>query len=124
MASRFCRILEKSALSLFSSLSIQDVDFSLSSDWRNVLGELENSYMAISGNSHVINDPVPDSQFNSYSLNILSTEMSKERKAFRHAKTKFTSCHSLLNLLSWMPKGHMNSKSIPLYFTHILNLER
>ncbi|KAM1106587.1 hypothetical protein TB2_003337 [Malus domestica] len=37
---------------------------------------------------------------------------------------KFTACRSLLNLLCHMPKGHLTSKSISLYVSSILNLER
>ncbi|KAL5856044.1 hypothetical protein ACOSQ3_005879 [Xanthoceras sorbifolium] len=124
LASRFCHLLEKSALSMFSGFSIQDVDFSSSPNWTKVLGALENSLVVVSRNNHVTSDSVSASKLISHSFDKPSTEMCKERKAFQYANMKFTACLSLLNLLCWMPKEYLNSKSLALYATHILNLER
>ncbi|KAI9181831.1 hypothetical protein LWI28_019092 [Acer negundo] len=124
LASRFCHILEKSALSLFSGFSIQDVDFSSSPNWTKVLDALENSFVVVSGNHHVTSDSDSVSKLISHSFDEPPTEMCKERKAFQYANMKFTACKSLLNLLCWMPKGYLKSKSLALYATHILNLER
>lgn len=46
----------------------------------------------------------------------------KEELAPSHIK--FTSCHSLLNLLNRMPKGYLCSKSFSLLANCILNLEQ
>ncbi|KAM1764318.1 hypothetical protein FF1_003420 [Malus domestica] len=48
----------------------------------------------------------------------------KEQNALPLNIMKFTACRSLLNLLCHMPKGHLTSKSISLYVSSILNLER
>lgn len=113
MASRFCHILEKSAVSLFNDFTVGDVDFSSSPNWTKVLNDLEESLRVVSGNKHVASESFPLAK-SSPSFDELPTRFCKEQKAF----------HSLLNLLCWMPKGYLNSRSFSLYATYILNLER
>ena len=104
MASRFCRALEESALPFISSSS-GNIDFKSSPNWPEVFGDLENSPTIITRNRNAI-------------------ESDKEPKAPLLTNMELTASQSLLNLLSWIPKGFFDSKSFSLLLTSILNLER
>ncbi|XP_031260000.1 uncharacterized protein LOC116118175 [Pistacia vera] len=124
LASRFCHLLEQSSLSLFSDFSIRDVDFRTSPNWTTILSEIEKSSLVVSGTKNVSSDSISVAKSVSHSLDKLPKTVCKEKKAVKFASMKFTACQSLLNLLCWMPKAYLNSKSFSLYTTCILNLER
>uniref|UniRef100_A0A2P2J3V6 Nucleolar 27S pre-rRNA processing Urb2/Npa2 C-terminal domain-containing protein n=1 Tax=Rhizophora mucronata TaxID=61149 RepID=A0A2P2J3V6_RHIMU len=111
LAKRFCLLLEKSVRPLFTDISIGDIGLKSSSNWEEVLSALENSSGLFSGNNNVNHKEFSGRQ----SISHLSCEM---------LAAKFRACQSLLSLLSWMPKGYMNSKSFSLCVTYLLNLER
>ncbi|XP_059647517.1 uncharacterized protein LOC132293884 [Cornus florida] len=122
MASRFCRILEKSLLPIFSNF--REVDLSSSPNWSEFLSVLDNSPNVVSGNKHVMNDCSSVAEPISHSLNKSPKECYKEQNSIPSISMKFAACQSLLNLLCWMPKGYLNTRSFSLYATSILNLER
>ncbi|CBI37935.3 unnamed protein product, partial [Vitis vinifera] len=105
IASRFCRNLEKSLSPLLSDAAYRDFDFNSSPNWQEVLSAFDNLSVVVSGAK-------------------LPTEFNEEKKAFLLQSMEFTACQSSLNLLCWMPKGYLNSRSFSLYTTCILNLER
>ncbi|KAJ0076531.1 hypothetical protein Patl1_36109 [Pistacia atlantica] len=124
LASKFCHLLEQSSLSLFSDFSIRDVDFRTSPNWTTILSEIEKSSLVVSGTKNVSSDSISVGKSVSHSLDKLPKTVCKEKKAIKFASMKFTACQSLLNLLCWMPKAYLSSKSFSLYTTYILNLER
>ncbi|CAH9144191.1 unnamed protein product [Cuscuta epithymum] len=118
MASVLCRTLEKSVASLYSSSD--DANLNSPPDWRKILDALEISSTAsrdrngkslrslwIKALSHVL---------------ILPAEHSKKKLSYFN-EVEFSNCQGVLNLLSWMPKGYLSSKSFSRYRTCILNLE-
>ncbi|KAM5549952.1 hypothetical protein ABKV19_001070 [Rosa sericea] len=110
-AKRFCLALEKSTLPFISDFPSGNVKFKSSPNWPNVLSDLENSSLAISCNK----------------LNVFdcsSASSCKGQNSQPSTIMKFTACQSLLNLLSCMPKGHLDTRSFSRYVTSILNLER
>ncbi|PRQ21949.1 hypothetical protein RchiOBHm_Chr6g0244911 [Rosa chinensis] len=110
-AKRFCRALEKSTLPFISDFPSGNVKFKSSPNWLNVLSDLENSSLAISCNK----------------LNVFdcsSASSCKGQNSQPSTIMKFTACQSLLNLLSCMPKGHLDTRSFSHYVTSILNLKR
>ncbi|XP_065866665.1 uncharacterized protein [Euphorbia lathyris] len=119
LSSTFCRLLKKSVSSLFSEISLGNLDLNSSPDWQEILSTVGSLPMAVSGSQPVIYDkqlegkPISPLQFK------LPADMPVES-----AGLKFTACQSLLSLLCWIPKGYMNSKSFSLYVTYLLNLER
>ncbi|KAL2455481.1 Nucleolar 27S pre-rRNA proCES [Forsythia ovata] len=101
MASRYCRILQKSVSSIFAST---EVDLSSSPDWVEVIRAVENSSNVQNGD-------------------LLWTERNRD-PAEKGTNIEFAKCRSLLKLLNWMPKEYISSRSTSLYITCILNLER
>ncbi|KAK9287343.1 hypothetical protein L1049_015758 [Liquidambar formosana] len=114
LASTFCRILEKSALSLFNDSLYGDFDFSSSPNWPEVLSELDNSLVVGSGNKYVMHDCSSVAEPISHLSN----------QVFPSTSMEFSACQRLLNLFCWMPKGYSNYRSFSLYAIYILNLER
>ncbi|KAK9941677.1 hypothetical protein M0R45_007374 [Rubus argutus] len=110
-AKRFCRALKKSTVPIISDFSSGNGKFKSSPNWPEVLSELENAAVAVSYNKLNVFDCSSASSCKGQN-SLLSTIM------------KFTACQSLLNLLSCMPKGHLNSRSFSRFVTSILNLER
>ncbi|XP_040369829.1 uncharacterized protein LOC112186617 isoform X2 [Rosa chinensis] len=110
-AKRFCRALEKSTLPFISDFPSGNVKFKSSPNWPNVLSDLENSSLAISCNKLNV--------FDCSSASSCTGQNSQPSTIM-----KFTACQSLLNLLSCMPKGHLDTRSFSRYVTSILNLER
>ncbi|KAL6213152.1 hypothetical protein ACLB2K_012599 [Fragaria x ananassa] len=110
-AKLFCRALEKSTLPFISDFPSRNVKFKSSSNWPDVLSDLENSSLAISCNKLKVFD-------------CSSASSCKGENSQPSNMMKFTACRSLLNLLSCMPKGHLNTRSFSRYVTSILNLER
>ncbi|XP_038705965.1 uncharacterized protein LOC120001630 isoform X2 [Tripterygium wilfordii] len=124
LPSRFCHILEKSVLPLFNNLPDGDLDFDSSPNWAEVLSALENSSRLVSSRKSSIHD-FSQEKLIACSSDKLPSGICQEQKALKlTGDVKFTDCRSLLDLLCWMPKGYMNSRSFPLYATYILNLER
>lgn len=107
MASRFCKVLEKSVLAIFGNAG--GVDLKLSANWPAFLSFLDDSSMT---------EPI------SHSSKKLPVKHRKEQQSFLSRIVAFTDCQTLLNFLCWMPKGYSNFKSLSLYATYILNVER
>lgn len=107
MASRFCKVLEKSVLAIFGNAG--GVDLKLSTNWPAFLSFLDDSSMT---------EPI------SRSSKKLPVKHRKEQQSFLSRIVAFTDCQTLLNFLCWMPRGYSNSKSLSLYATYILNVER
>eukprot|EP00261_Vitis_vinifera_P033220 XP_019074463.1 PREDICTED: uncharacterized protein LOC100248664 isoform X3 [Vitis vinifera] len=124
IASRFCRNLEKSLSPLLSDAAYRDFDFNSSPNWQEVLSAFDNLSVVVSGAKYVTNDCASVAELTSHLSNRLPTEFNEEKKAFLLQSMEFTACQSSLNLLCWMPKGYLNSRSFSLYTTCILNLER
>ncbi|KAK6136679.1 hypothetical protein DH2020_029586 [Rehmannia glutinosa] len=104
MASRFCRILQKSVSSLFD---ISGVDFSKSPDWVEIISAVESfSDVQIGGFPWTKPNMVPAESCN------------------KHIDVEFATCQRLLTLLMRMPDEYFSLKSSSLYITYILNLER
>ncbi|GAV60305.1 Urb2 domain-containing protein, partial [Cephalotus follicularis] len=118
-ASRFCHILKKLALPVFSGFSVGAVDFKSLPNWAEVLRSLEDSSMLVSTGKLVTHNGFLKETLMSCSSDDLLREICWKQQAF-----PFTACQSLLSLLGWIPKGYLKSKSISLYATYILNLER
>lgn len=98
MASRFCRILQKSVLSVYNTSA---VDLSESPDWMEAIAAVENiSDMQTKGNM------VPAESSN------------------KQLNVEFARCQCLLHLLMRMPEEYLRLKSSSLYITYILNFER
>ncbi|XP_059295401.1 uncharacterized protein LOC132048725 [Lycium ferocissimum] len=112
MASRFCQILKKSVSSIFSYVG--DVDLDSSPDWDNAIHVLEKSSTNFRHNHPQENDSL---------LNDIPAEPC-EKELSPTFNTEITRCRAFLNLLSWIPKGHLSSKSFSLYATSILNIDR
>ncbi|GMP37637.1 hypothetical protein CsSME_00009228 [Camellia sinensis var. sinensis] len=122
MASTFCQILEKFVLAIFSNVG--EVDLKTSPNWLDILSVLDNSSILVSGNKKVMNDCTSVAEPVSCSSKRLPKKRSKEQKSFLSHSMEFTDCQTLLHYLCWMPKGYANSKSLSLYATYILNIER
>ncbi|KAK4437698.1 hypothetical protein Salat_0103800 [Sesamum alatum] len=104
MASRFCRILQKSVSSIFAT---SGVELSESPDWGKVISAFSNLSDVQNGASSWIKpNMVPAESCN------------------KQIDVDFATCQCLLNLLKRMPEEHLSSKSSSLYITNILNLER
>lgn len=114
MASRFCRILEKSVLSIFTNVGEIDLKSSLNLlEFSRVCGH---SSTFCSGDKHVMND--------STSVAEPISSSSKRPPSFLSNSLGFTECQNLLSFLCWMPKGFLSSKSFSLCATYVLNFER
>lgn len=114
MASRFCRILEKSILSIFTNVG--EIDLKSSPNLLEVSRVCGKSSTFCSGNKHVMND--------STSVAEPTCSSSKRLPSFPSHSVGFIDCQNLLSFLSWMPKACLSSKSFSLCATYILNIER
>ncbi|GFP85951.1 hypothetical protein PHJA_000738900 [Phtheirospermum japonicum] len=94
MASRFCRILQKSVSSIFDA---SGVDLSETPDWGKVISAFEN---------------------------FSDVQITADEFCNNHINAEFTTCQRLLFLLMRMPEEYLSLKSSSLYITYILNLER
>ncbi|XWS40148.1 hypothetical protein CRYUN_Cryun18bG0115300 [Craigia yunnanensis] len=121
LASRFCHALKNSVLLLFSDSSVNGRNFNSLPVWPEVLSALDNSSAVVSGRRHLKHDSATRSISNL--SDGLSSEISTEHKAFPFNNVKFKDFKSLLNLLCWMPKGYLSSKSFSKLATCVLNLE-
>ncbi|PON83410.1 Nucleolar 27S pre-rRNA processing, Urb2/Npa2, C-terminal [Trema orientale] len=117
LASRFCRALEKSALPSITCSS-GNVDFKSSPNWPEVLSDLENSLMIVSGKKNVMYDCL------SAEKPELHIESGNAPNALPLTSMELAASQSLLNLIGWIPKEFFNSKSFSTLLTSILNLER
>ncbi|XVF00942.1 hypothetical protein REPUB_Repub04eG0045700 [Reevesia pubescens] len=120
--SRFCHALENMVLLLFSDSSVSDGNFNSLPHWPEVLSALDNSSAVVSSRRYVKHDSTTRSISNS--SDGLASEISIKQKASPLKNVKFKDCKSLLNLLCWMPKGYLSSKSFSKLATCVLNLER
>lgn len=96
----FCRILQKSVLSLFNTSA---VDLSESPDWLEAIAAV--------GNTSDVQRQTRQ--------NMVPDESSGEQ-----LDVEFARCQCLLNLLMRMPEEYLSLKSSSLYITYILNFER
>ncbi|CAN0910101.1 hypothetical protein LINGRAHAP2_LOCUS26115 [Linum grandiflorum] len=111
--SRFCHLLEDSAMSLSGDLMFMDEDILSSNiDWPKVLKELGN-WPAVVTKSKLFG--------NKYYSDVI--KLVREECPYSVVLNS-TACQKLLNLLCWLPKGWMNSKSFSLSIIYVLNLER
>ncbi|XP_021285690.1 uncharacterized protein LOC110417585 isoform X2 [Herrania umbratica] len=122
LASSFCHALENSVLLLFSDSSVRDLNFKSLAVWPEVLSTLDSSSAVVCSRRDVKHDSATRSIPNSSDR--LPSEISMKQKAFPIENVKFKDCQSLLNLLCWMPKGYLNSKSFSQLTAYVLNLER
>lgn len=104
MASMFCRILQKSVLSLFNTSA---VDLSELPDWLEAIAAVGNTSDVQSGTSPQTRQNMVPDESSSGQLNV-----------------EFARCQCLLNLLMRMPEEYLSLKSTSLYITYILNFER
>lgn len=109
---------------LLRDFSSSNVDLNSSPHWPEVLGALDKSPVNISSKEHVTYDNLSDSKLIVHSSDKLPTKICRGKNALPSTSANFTACQSLLNLLCWMPKGYLNSRSLLLYATYLLNLER
>ncbi|WCJ39554.1 hypothetical protein M5689_020535 [Euphorbia peplus] len=117
LSSAFCRLLNESVLQLFSDFSFGNLDLNSSPDMQEILRTVESLQMAVSGSQPVFYDK------HLHAISPLQFKLPADIPV-ESAGLKFTACQSLLNLLCWIPKGYMNSISISLYVTYLLNFER
>ncbi|XVE67104.1 hypothetical protein DITRI_Ditri08aG0133500 [Diplodiscus trichospermus] len=122
LASSFCHALENSFLLLFGDSSVSDRKFRSSPFWPEVLRTVDNSSVVVSGRRSLKHESATRSISNS--SDELSSETSMKQKAFLFNHVKSKDCKSLLNLLCWMPKGFLSSKSFSKLATCVINLER
>ncbi|KAK3028644.1 hypothetical protein RJ639_037824 [Escallonia herrerae] len=122
MASRFCRLLEKTVSA--TSGNAGKVDLSSPPNWSEVLNALTNRSITVSDNNDVLHDGSCGTEQITNSFKKIDMKPCMEQKFFPSVIVEFTSCQNLLNFLSWMPKGYLTSQSITIYITCILNLER
>lgn len=115
MASRFCHALEEYAPLCISNYS-GNFDLKSSPNWSEVLSSIENSSGVVSSNNQIM--------YNCFSGGKLNAHSFEESKVLPASCMKFTTCRGLLDLLSGLPKGHLNFKSVSLLLKSILNLER
>ncbi|VFQ82974.1 unnamed protein product [Cuscuta campestris] len=118
MASVLCLTLEKVVASVFSSSENANLNFP--SDWRKVVEALEESSTAVGDKNGKSVHSLWKNAI-SHLLNIPAEHSKKKQSPFH--KVEFTISRGVLNFLSWMPKGHLSSKSCSRYATSILNLE-
>ncbi|KAL6526040.1 hypothetical protein OROHE_015564 [Orobanche hederae] len=104
MASRFCKILQKSVSYIFD---VSRVDLSESPDWTEVISAFEN---------------FADVQIGS--LPWTKPDMGLDEICNKHINAEFTTCQCLLSLLMRLPEEYFSVKSSSLYITFIFNLER
>ncbi|XVF67867.1 hypothetical protein PTKIN_Ptkin10aG0156400 [Pterospermum kingtungense] len=121
LASRFCHALENSVLLSFGDSSVSDRNFNSLPVWPEVLSALDNSSAAVSSRRHLKHDSATRPISNS--SDGLSSEISMKQKPLSFNNVKFKDCKSLLDLLCWIPKGYLSSKSFSKLATCVLNLE-
>ncbi|KAL1186500.1 hypothetical protein V6Z11_A01G182200 [Gossypium hirsutum] len=114
---RFCHALENLALLLFGNSSVSDRNFNSFPVWSEVLSTLDNSPAVVSGRRYVKHDSATRSISNSCNE---QSSMNPTALPFKTVKD----CKSLLNLLCWMPKGFLSSKSFSKLATCVLHLDQ
>lgn len=120
MASIFCQILKKSVSSIFSYVG--EVDLNSTPDWENAIHVLEKSSTTFFRSNHPQdNDSLLIEPIHHLLSDIPVEPCEKELSPFN---TEITRCRAFLDLLSWIPKGHLSLKSFSLYVTSILNIDR
>ncbi|XP_055808091.1 uncharacterized protein LOC129876632 [Solanum dulcamara] len=120
LASIFCQILKKSVSTIFSYVG--EVDLKSTPDWEKAIHVLEKSSTRFFRSNHPQdNDSLLIEPIHHLLSDIPAEPCEKELSPFN---TEITRCRAFLNLLSWIPKGHLSSKSFSLYVTSILNIDR
>lgn len=120
MASIFCQILKKSVSPIFSYVG--EVDLNSTPDWENAIHVLEKSSTTFFRSNH----PQDNESLLIEPIRLLLNDIPAEpsEKELIPFNAEITGCRAFLNLLSWIPKGHLSSKSFSLYATSILNIDR
>ncbi|KAK4793395.1 hypothetical protein SAY86_023830 [Trapa natans] len=115
LASTLCKTLEKLSAALFPDASSRDINFRALPNWTEVLVELEES-LEISRMR----------KFDTHSIksNFHSDDPSMDDPNEDLTSRNSTICQNLLGFLCWMPKGHLDLRSLNLYITYVLNIER
>ncbi|TYG83848.1 hypothetical protein ES288_D01G201000v1 [Gossypium darwinii] len=117
LSSSFCHALENLALLLFGDSSVSDRNFNSFPVWSEVLSTLDNSPAVVSGRRYVKHDSPTRSISNSCNE---QSSMNPTALPFKTVKD----CKSLLNLLCWMPKGFLSSKSFSKLATCVVHLDQ
>lgn len=104
-------------LLLFGNSSASDRNFNSFPVWSEVLSALDNSPAVVSGRKYVKHDSATRSISNSCNE---QSYMNPTALPFNNVKD----CKSLLNLLCWMPKGFLSSKSFSKLGTCVLHLDQ
>ncbi|KAE8719112.1 Urb2/Npa2, putative isoform 2 [Hibiscus syriacus] len=120
LSSRFCHALENLELLLFSDSLISNRSFDSFPVWSEVLSTLEKSSAIVSGRRYIKHDS--DTRSISNKCNGIPSESSMKQKTLPFNNVK--DCRSLLNLLCWMPKEYLSSKSFSKLVTCVLHLDR
>ncbi|GMH16380.1 hypothetical protein Nepgr_018221 [Nepenthes gracilis] len=123
MASRFCRILEKSIMPLSRDSANVDAKLDLLPDWKETLSALEKSSMAV-GSKQLTCECSSRAEPVSFLYNGLAKKCSKEQTSFSLRSLRISASQSLLNLLRYLPKRSLSFKSFSRYATSLLKFER
>ncbi|KAL5705219.1 hypothetical protein ACHQM5_023555 [Ranunculus cassubicifolius] len=111
LSSRICHALEKSVLPLFDEDNslLRCSDWKSIPNWRELLSELDETSVVLN-KRNAANSRKGRSSFSSK----VPVESTKQLAV----------CQNLLNLLSWLPKCHINTENFSVCAAYILNLER
>lgn len=118
MPSRFCRELKAASLSSFDDIN------TTSADWMEVIATLERLTTRVCSGKRTPDDNDPLAKAVNHSSDMLHTEDCKLKGGSSQSNVRFRACQHLINLLCWMPKGNISSRSFSLYTTCVLKLER
>ncbi|KAI3934943.1 hypothetical protein MKW92_053085 [Papaver armeniacum] len=110
LPSCFSDVLKQFLVSIFGDTLAGQTDIN---EWEVILNKLEKTSLALN-RRHVADNAVLPMKPDSLCPDSPFIKCTKELLA----------CQSLLNLLSWMPKGYLNSESFSDCATYLLNLER
>ncbi|KAL3515027.1 hypothetical protein ACH5RR_021929 [Cinchona calisaya] len=122
IASTYCQILEASLPSI--SADFGEGYLTSQSAWSEVIHALENSSNAALIKKCVKNNQSLQIKPSSQSVCGLHAETCRVEKLAPSSDTAYAVCNSLLNFLSWLPKGILSSKSFRSFATCILKLEQ
>lgn len=118
MPSRFCHELKATVLPSFHDISTS------SADWMEVIATLELSTTGICVGKRTPDDYSPLAKPVSNSSDMFHAEDCQSKSDSPPSNVRFRACQHFINLLCWMPKGNISSRSFSLYTTNVLELER
>lgn len=104
-------------MALLPDAASPDFDFRLSPNWAELLVALEESLKISRAKKFGIH--AMKSTFHSD-----ESSMDDRNGEFHVTSRNFAICQNLLKFLCWMPKGYLNSRSLKLFVTYVLNIER